>query len=629
MFERQITGLRAVPGEGNERSFRLSFSSEDPYMRWFGLEILDHGEGAVDLSRLNEIGVLLFNHNPDRVVGAVAKAWLDDRRGEAQVTFDEDSDAELNFQKVQKGTLKGASVRYVVDIWEEVAAGKQSTDGRYTGPCWIARKWTVYEISIVSIPADATVGVGRQMEIQKEENRNMDPETTIEQLPKAAEPASERAAVQPAVPTVDAEQVRVAERARVTEITDICRSFDLSPDEHIRSGRSVDEVRKQVVEHLKENKKPVSGSVEGGVDETEKIRAAARDGLLLRGGLPVEKPAPGANEFRSMRLRDLGIFTLQRDGRRVDQTISDDDLMRQFFTPGASFPAILDQTVNLAYMLGYAHAPATFDVWTQKGTLSDFKPTKGYYQGGAGDFIKVPENGELKHDIPVDNLAPSRQLETYGRQFTLSRQTFINDDIGFITSVPARYAAAAKRTINKQVYTILAGNAAHTDGVNVFDATRYNYVASGTAPALTSLQEMIKLLALQKDPAGEPLAFIPRYVLVPVGLGDPVRQIIASTTIAVNVGGVITAQNNPLVNRGLEVVEEAYLNILGDAIEWYLVADKSSATFVQVDYLNGQEIPTIRRMETPGVLGFIWDIILDWSVTVLEPKAAVKNEGHA
>ena len=62
---------------------------------------------------------------------------------------------------MQSGTLKTTSVRYSVDAWEEVVAGKTSADGRYTGPCQIARKWTPLEVSIVSVPADATVGVGR------------------------------------------------------------------------------------------------------------------------------------------------------------------------------------------------------------------------------------------------------------------------------------------------------------------------------------------------------------------------------------------------------------------------------------------------------------------------------------
>ena len=139
----------------------ISFSSEEPYRRWFGMEILDHGENAVDLERLNSVGVLLFNHNTDKVVGKVIRAWVENHRGMAEVEFDTDDDAEKIFGKVRSGTLKTTSVRYSVDAWEEVVAGKQSADGRFTGPCQIARKWTPLEVSVVSVPADPTVGVGR------------------------------------------------------------------------------------------------------------------------------------------------------------------------------------------------------------------------------------------------------------------------------------------------------------------------------------------------------------------------------------------------------------------------------------------------------------------------------------
>lgn len=145
----------------DSRRRTISFSSEEPYRRWFGMEILDHADNSVDLSRLNEVGVLLFNHNTDFVVGKVIRAWVEDHRGMAEVEFDTDDDAEKIFGKVQSGTLKTTSVRYSVDAWEEVVAGKTSADGRYTGPCQIARKWTPLEVSIVSVPADATVGVGR------------------------------------------------------------------------------------------------------------------------------------------------------------------------------------------------------------------------------------------------------------------------------------------------------------------------------------------------------------------------------------------------------------------------------------------------------------------------------------
>ena len=89
------------------------------------------------------------------------RAWVENHRGMAEVEFDTDDDAEKIFGKVKSGTLKTTSVRYSVDSWEEVVAGKTSADGRFTGPCQIARKWTPLEVSIVSVPADATVGVGR------------------------------------------------------------------------------------------------------------------------------------------------------------------------------------------------------------------------------------------------------------------------------------------------------------------------------------------------------------------------------------------------------------------------------------------------------------------------------------
>ena len=81
----------------------------------------------------------------------------------AEVEFDADESSEVIFQKVKSGTLKGVSVGYKIGVIEEVMPGKISTDGRFAGPCDVAREWMPYEISIVSVPADATVGVGREL----------------------------------------------------------------------------------------------------------------------------------------------------------------------------------------------------------------------------------------------------------------------------------------------------------------------------------------------------------------------------------------------------------------------------------------------------------------------------------
>ena len=165
-LQRYLTegSLVRMEGEGNERKFTLSFSSEEPYNRWWGTEILSHTESAVNLERLNSIGVVLYNHNREKVIGKVLRAWVDGNRGCAEIEFDSDDTSEIIYQKVSSGTLKGVSVGYIVDVWEEVSANKQSSDGRFTGPCDIATRWTPYEISIVSVPADPTVGVGRSQE---------------------------------------------------------------------------------------------------------------------------------------------------------------------------------------------------------------------------------------------------------------------------------------------------------------------------------------------------------------------------------------------------------------------------------------------------------------------------------
>lgn len=172
-LRRDIFDMQVKADTENSNVFELSFSSEEPYMRYFGNEILDHADGACDLSRLNEIGVVLFNHDRDKVIGKIENAWIEENRGKAKIKFDSDDEARTIMEKVSSGTLRGVSVGYVVDAWEVVKEGKTSTDGRFEGPCYIARKWTPLEISIVSIPADSTVGVGRSFEEATKNNSDM------------------------------------------------------------------------------------------------------------------------------------------------------------------------------------------------------------------------------------------------------------------------------------------------------------------------------------------------------------------------------------------------------------------------------------------------------------------------
>ena len=247
-------------------------------------------------------------------------------------------------------------------------------------------------------------------------------------------------------------------------ITTMCRDFgieDADLQRYIKDGTSEDQVRAAILEKLRQDKPPLTTGIhvtESGEDE---FRRDASEGLLLRGGVELEKPSEGAAHFSHMTLRDLAIECLERAGVADARRMSNDGLLqelfsRQYFNPTAAFPSILDNAIEKAYVQGHRTAAVTFDQWTRKGSLKDFKVhDNNYLAGPIGDFLEVPEGGELKNDKPTDAKLPTRKIKTYGKQFTLSRQAFINDDIDLVTRIPARYAAAARRTINTQCYVSL------------------------------------------------------------------------------------------------------------------------------------------------------------------------------
>lgn len=420
-----------------------------------------------------------------------------------------------------------------------------------------------------------------------------------------------------------------AERQRCAEITSLCREFGVDGvDEFIKAGKSVDEVRSLVLESLRREKTPVKTKVTK--DEGDKIRAAATDALLMRGGIEVEKPAEGARDMMGMSLRNLFGECMQREGDTGNfLRMSDDEMFaemqRQFFNPSAAFPSIMDATIKKAYVTMYEQTPTTYQDWVSFGTLKDFKstPDHNYIAGSAGRFLKVPENGELVHDKPQDILLPNRKLETFGRQFTMSRQAVINDDIGFLTTVPGRYAQAAKETINDQVYEILINNPVIYDGTPLFSSAHKNLMPNGSSFGEAALEKIIIQLGKQLNQEGKAIRLRPGAIIVPLGLGFAVQKLFASQTL--DAAGTA----NPFYGKNMQIVEEPLLNQLAaeNPVPWFLAASKTSAKSVQVDFLNGNQTPIIQRSTVPGTLGFVWDIFLDWGVSVLDYRGIVKNPG--
>ncbi len=147
------------------RTLTFPFSSETAVERWYGNEILVHDAESADLTRLNSAAPLLFNHNVDDVVGVVERAWInkDDRRGYATVRFARTARGDEVLGLVEDRILPNVSFMYrILDAVED----KKKNEIRVT-------KFEPLEVSIVTIPADQTVGIGRAWADEEYEVRGL------------------------------------------------------------------------------------------------------------------------------------------------------------------------------------------------------------------------------------------------------------------------------------------------------------------------------------------------------------------------------------------------------------------------------------------------------------------------
>ncbi|EBC4870705.1 major capsid protein [Salmonella enterica] len=188
-YRRDLTvSAPAFVESGDDRIVELAFSSEAPYSRIYTdqngdpvelKEILVHDKDAVDLDVLNDKASLLFNHEFDNHIGVVVpgSARIDeDGVGRALVKFSQVGQlANETYDKVKEGTMSKVSVGYTV-----LEGHADFSKGVY-----FVTKWQPYEISIVSVPADSSVGVGRSLNTitdepaNNEENREVEVETEI------------------------------------------------------------------------------------------------------------------------------------------------------------------------------------------------------------------------------------------------------------------------------------------------------------------------------------------------------------------------------------------------------------------------------------------------------------------
>jgi HK97 family phage major capsid protein/HK97 family phage prohead protease len=238
--------------DSDSRTLTFPFSSEAPVKRWYGDEILVHDERSVDLGRLNNRAPLLFNHNLDDPLGVVERAWVngEDRRGYATVRFAKTARADEVLGMVSDRILPNVSFMYRIDEADE---DPKKGEMRVT-------RFEPLEISIVTVPADQSVGIGRAIS-------NEETEVRIKRASQPAVPATTTGAIMaevtnaPAGIAAEPKQADGAlqiEQSRKAVIANLVRANKL--DERIghhwtTTGASMEQISGELLQILEERSK--------------------------------------------------------------------------------------------------------------------------------------------------------------------------------------------------------------------------------------------------------------------------------------------------------------------------------------------------------------------------------------
>lgn len=422
----------------------------------------------------------------------------------------------------------------------------------------------------------------------------------------------------------EAQRAVQAERQRVTDISTLCREFEVDSKEYIESGASVDQVRAAVLEKMKERMKPSNSSAQNiavSKEEADKVREAASDAILMRAGKSIEKPAEGARDLRGMKLRDLAIDCLTRAGVTGAHRFSDEQLFREALTPDGQFASILSNAVNKSMATAYRAAAPTYQAWTGRGSNPDFKSATHYQISEAGELVAMTQSGEFKFDEMKDN-GVSKAVATFGRKFGITRQALINDDIGVLTKVPEAYVRAASRGINKLCYKMLGSNPTIYDNKQLFHADHGNLGTAGVISTDT-LGELRMLMRKQTNLRGkETLNISPAFLIVPSEQETNAQKLLVS--IADPDGAHAGVAN--IFRNALTLVVDAELDSYSGK-SYYVAANPGEIDTIEVTYLNGDDMPKLESRLGFDFLGMEWRIYIDYGVTVLDYRGLGKNAG--
>ena len=586
----------------------------------------------------------------ESVIGSYRDMRIEGTQLVGRVFFASDPDADKFFVRVRERHLDSFSVVYRADSRESVWVPENQSmaiEGKeFKGPVLITKRWTPSSLGLVIYGADSNAKVRSEID-DKTENKSMEkvrarliemglsPTATETEMDSflAALPKTETVRADMETERADIKRVEIA---RSTEITAMCDKFAIEPEkrnEMIRSGESVDVVRAKILDILADRNKPTDGpGVKPAVivaDAWDKFRSAAEDGLIIRSGLTIEKPAPGALDLAGYSMLELARHALHVTNKPTGG--SKLEMIGRALTT-SDFPYLLANVANKSLFAGWDSAQETWSEWCATGSVPDFKLNYLPRVSELDDLEEIPEGMEYKYGGRTEG-QESFKIVTYGKMLAITRQAIINDDLSAMTDVPRAHGEAAARKVGDLPYAVLTANAAMGDGEALFSVAHANYVASGSgaAPGVTTLAAAILAMGVQKDLAGKRrLNIRPVYFIGPKALEGAAEVFFRTdrfsdhSTVATD-SSFASTRVNPYSGTVLTRIYDARLDD-DDAAAWYLAAMKGKT--VTVFFLNGQQRPYMETQQGWNVDGVEYKVRIDAGAKAVDWKGLYYNDGN-
>lgn len=307
LFRSAFVNKRNV--DEKKRTAEFSFMSDEPVERDFGIESIDVSKS--DMSFISSgRAPLLLDHDTKAQIGVIEKAEVVNGKGRAIARFGKSQLANEVFEDVKSGIRQNISVGYLIKEMDKVDnEDEEKTPGRDFYRVGIKP----LEISMVSVPADTTVGIGRSLNQQ----------STITIKEKAMEKANTDKVTEP---VVNKDQIQKAEMTRIREISAIGKKHNLQDmaDASVRDGLSVAEFKGLVLDKIGNSKPLETDPNEVGLNSKEQRRYSIVNGI--RASLTNDWSKAGFEREVSQEIE-------KRSGRTA----------RGFFVPGDVFKRDLTQ----------------------------------------------------------------------------------------------------------------------------------------------------------------------------------------------------------------------------------------------------------------------------------------------